>query len=109
MFASSGRMQEQSPCAIGCERFPLHDRKLLGKTSKRFSSDGPSGMPLIDHLGGDLWEVRSKLDTRIARTLFVTEGATMVLLHAFIKKQQKTPKPDLNLAKERLKQLRRRK
>ncbi len=33
----------------------------------------------------------------------------MILLHAFIKKQQKTPKPDLDLAKDRLKQLRRRK
>jgi predicted XRE-type DNA-binding protein len=33
------------------------------------------GMPLIDHLGGDLWEVRSKLDTRIARTLFMIEGS----------------------------------
>jgi phage-related protein len=30
----------------------------------------------------------------------------MVLLHGFIKKQQTTPKPDLNLAKDRLKQLR---
>ena len=45
----------------------------------------------------------------IARTLFVTEGGMMILLHAFIKKQQKTPKPELDLAKERLKQLRRRK
>jgi len=33
----------------------------------------------------------------------------MILLHAFIKKQQKTPKSDLDLANERLKQLRRRK
>lgn len=32
----------------------------------------------------------------------------MILLHGFIKKEQKTPKPDLDLAKDRLKQLRRR-
>jgi phage-related protein len=32
----------------------------------------------------------------------------MVLLHVFIKKQQKTPAPDLDLARDRLKQLRRR-
>jgi phage-related protein len=66
-------------------------------------------MPLVDHLGGDIWEVRSRLDTRIARMLFANEGDIMILLHAFIKKQQKTPKPDLDLAKDRLKQLRRRK
>lgn len=32
----------------------------------------------------------------------------MVLLHGFIKKQQKTPGPELDLAKDRLKQLKRR-
>jgi phage-related protein len=57
----------------------------------------PLGMPLVDHLGSDIWEVRSKLESRIARTLFATEGSTMILLHSFIKKQQKTPKPDLEL------------
>ena len=31
----------------------------------------------------------------------------MVLLHGFIKEDQKTPKPDLDLAKERLKLLKR--
>lgn len=69
----------------------------------------PLGMPLVDHVEGGIWEVRTRLDTRIARTLFVTEGGLMILLHAFIKKQQKTPRPELDLAKERLKQLRRRK
>jgi phage-related protein len=66
-------------------------------------------MPLVAHVEGDIWEVRTRLDSRIARTLFVAEGGVMILLHAFIKKQQKTPKPELDLAKERLKQLRRRK
>jgi phage-related protein len=62
----------------------------------------------VAHLDGDVWEVRIRLDTRIARILFALEGNIMVLLHGFIKKQQKTPKPELDLAKERLKQLRRR-
>lgn len=31
----------------------------------------------------------------------------MVLLHGFIKKQQKTPAPDLDLARDRLKHLKR--
>jgi len=67
----------------------------------------PLGMPLVSHIDGEVWEVRIKLDTRIVRVLFSLEGNVMVLLHGFIKKQQKTPKPELNLAKERLKQLRR--
>ena len=85
------------------------DRKLIGENIKTVQFGWPLGMPLVDHLGSDIWEVRTRLDTRIARTLFVIEGSTMVLLHAFIKKQQKTPKPDMDLAKERLRQLRRRK
>ncbi len=65
-------------------------------------------MPLVGHLGGDIWEVRIKLENRIARVLFVLEGQTMLLLHGFIKTQQATPKSDLDLARDRLKQLRRR-
>lgn len=49
------------------------------------------------------------MPTRIARVLFVLDGDTMVLLHGFIKKEQKTPKPELDLAKERLKLLKRQK
>jgi phage-related protein len=41
--------------------------------------------------------------------LFVLDGDMMVLLHGFIKKEQKTPKPELDLAKERLKPLKRQK
>lgn len=64
------------------------------------------GLPLVDHLEGDIWEVRTKLANRIARVLFVVEGNTMILLHGFIKKDQKTPKQALSLAKDRLKKLR---
>ena len=85
------------------------DRKLIGEDIKTVQFGWPLGMPLVDHLGGEMWEVRSRLDSRIARVLFVMEGHSMILLHGFIKKQQKTPKPELDLAKERLKQLRRRK
>lgn len=66
----------------------------------------PLGMPLVDHVEGDIWEVRTKLNNRIARVLFVIDNQTMILLHGFIKKEQKTPKPELNLAKQRLKTLR---
>jgi hypothetical protein len=69
----------------------------------------PLGMPLVAHLESGIWEVRIRLSTRIARVLFVLEGDTMVLLNGFIKKEQKTPKPELDLAKERLKLLKRQK
>ena len=85
------------------------DKKAIGEDIKTVQFGWPLGMPLVDHVDGDMWEVRTRLDRRIARVLFTMEGGVMVLLHGFIKKQQKTPKPDLDLAKDRLKQLRRRK
>lgn len=58
---------------------------------------------------GFMWEVRTRLSTRIARVLFVLDRDVIVPLHGFIKKEQKTPKPELDLAKERLKLLKRHK
>lgn len=66
-------------------------------------------MPLVTHLESGIWEVRTRLSTRIARVLFVLDRDVMILLHGFIKKEQKTPKPELDLAKERLKLLKRHK
>ena len=82
------------------------DRKTIGEDIKTVQFGWPLGMPLVDHIEGDIWEVRIKLDNRIARVLFVIVNKTMILLHGFIKKDQKTPKPGLDLAKQRLKTLR---
>ncbi|MDP2432302.1 MAG: type II toxin-antitoxin system RelE/ParE family toxin [Pseudomonadota bacterium] len=88
------------------KELPAIDRRTIGEDIKTVQFGWPLGMPLVGHLGGDIWEVRIKLENRIARV--VLEGQTMVLLHGFIKKQQATPKPDLDLARDRLKQLKRR-
>ena len=64
----------------------------------------PIGKPLIDHLGDGIWEVRSRLDNRIARTLFAMIHQEVVLLHGFIKQTPKTPDDELALAKQRKKQ-----
>jgi hypothetical protein len=48
-------------------------------------------MPLVRSMGGGIWAVRTRLENRIARVLFVMDGSTMVLLHGFIKKAQATP------------------
>lgn len=86
---------------------PASDRKSIGEDIKTVQYGWPMGMPLVRSLGGGIWEIRSRLENRIARVLFALEGATMVLLHGFIKKQQATPQPDLALARDRLRQLKR--
>lgn len=77
-------------------------RKIIGEDIKTVQIGWPLGMPLVGKLEPDLWEVRSDIPDGIARVLFTIEESIMVLLHAFIKKSQKTPKSDLNKAKERL-------
>jgi phage-related protein len=80
------------------------DRKVIGADILTVQYAWPVGKPLVDNLGDGLWEVRSRLDNRIARTLFALVNQEIVLLHGFIKKQQKTPQCELELAKKRKKQ-----
>ena len=87
---------------------PAIERRTVGEDIKTVQFGWPLRMPLVRNMGGGIWEVRIRLENRIARVLFVLEGSTMVLLQGFIKKTQATPQADLDLAKDRLKQLRRR-
>lgn len=62
----------------------------------------PIGMPLCRSLGGGLSEVRSDLPSnRTARVLFCIADERIVALHGFIKKTQRTPAADLDLALRR--------
>ncbi len=82
------------------------ERRTIGEDIKTVQMGWPLGMPLVRKLEQGLWEVRISLNHKIARVLFTTVEGRMVLLHGFIKKSQKTPSPDLDLAKTRLSQLR---
>ena len=82
------------------------DRRAVGSDIKTAQYGWPLGMPLFRKLGPGLWEVRSRIGNGIARVLFTVDGDTMVLLHGFVKKSQKTPVVDLDTAKHRLADLR---
>ena len=69
----------------------------------------PVGQPLCKHIEGDIWEVRVNLNNRIARVLFALDGSTMILLHGFVKKTQKTPKDEIDIAQDRWNTFRRKK
>jgi phage-related protein len=85
---------------------PDEDRKIVGEDIKDVEFSWPIGMPLCRAMGKGLWEVRSDLTGgRIARVLFCIQEGRMVLLHAFIKKTQKTPDTDLDLAMKRKKEI----
>ena len=80
-------------------------RKTIGDDIQTVQYGWPLGMPLVDNLGFGIWEVRITLKNRIARVLFCMHEGAMMLLHGFIKKAQKTPKPDLEIAKKRKREL----
>lgn len=77
------------------------DRKRIGEDIKTVEFGWPIGMPVCKPMGGGVYEVRSSLaQNRIARVLFyIDKKGRMVLLHGFIKKTQKTPDEDLDLAR----------
>ena len=67
----------------------------------------PIGMPLVRKLADHIWEMRSSLPSRReARLLFTASGEQIVVLSGFIKKSQKTPGTEIELAQKRLKELR---
>ncbi len=81
-------------------------RKIIGTDIATVEYGWPVGMPASKAMGNGLHEVRSHLPgKRIARVLFCIEDGQMILLHGFIKKTQKTPKADLDLAKTRKKEI----
>jgi phage-related protein len=82
------------------------DRKIIGEDIKDVEFSWPIGMPLVRPLSKGLWEVRSDITQgRTARVLFCIHDGRMVLLHGFIKKTQKTPDADLELATKRRKEI----
>jgi phage-related protein len=82
------------------------DRRVIGLDLMRVQFGWPIGMPLVRNLKEGLWELRSRLPSRrIARLLLCFHENQLVVLHGFIKKTQKTPAEDLNLAKQRMKEV----
>ena len=82
------------------------DRRVIGLDLMRVQFGWPIGMPLVRSLKDGLWEVRSSLPSRkIARLILCFHQQILVVLHGFIKKTQKTPAEDLDLAKRRVKEV----
>lgn len=77
------------------------NKTILGTDIKTVQIGWPLGMPLVRKLDAGLWEIRSHIPEGIARVLFTVTDSTMVLVHGFVKKSQKTPASDLKLAKQR--------
>ncbi len=81
-------------------------RRVIGEDIKTLQIGWPVGMPLARKMADNLWELRSRIPSGIARTIFTVQRRNIVLLHGFVKKGQKTPPNEMATAKRRLTSLR---
>ena len=87
---------------------PADMRARLVRISELIGSVGLPNVkePHVRHVRGQLWEIRLKGKAGIARALYVTARAQrVVILRAFIKKTEKTPTGEIDLALQRAKEL----
>ena len=75
--------------------------------AERMEIYGPDlGMPHTRAMGDGLFELRLKAAEGIARVFYCTLiGRRIVMLHQFIKKSEKTPRKELEIAKRRMKEV----
>jgi phage-related protein len=61
----------------------------------------------VKHLEGKLWELRLSAPSGIARAIYVTVvQRRVVVLRVFVKKTQKTPRRELDIARQREREIR---
>jgi len=82
-------------------------RQRMVRLLEMIEIKGPNlGEPHTKAMGSGLFEVRAKSKEGIGRSLFCYQhGQTIVVLYAFVKKTQKTPKNIIELALKRKKEL----
>lgn len=84
------------------------EKKTIGADIKTvqdcWASPGPDVIPdsMVKKIEPGLWEIRSKLGSGTqSRIFFTVRGNRLILLHGFIKKSQKTPQKEIELARRR--------
>lgn len=86
---------------------PKEDMRTIGYDIKTVQYGYPIGMPLTRLLhckdGIIFEEIRCNISNGIARIIFYVEGDVIILLHGFIKKSQRTPQKELDVAIKRYK------
>jgi len=92
----------QEPVRDWLKQLDPASRKRIGEDLYTLQLGWPAGMPLARKLAPDLWELGGHIQNGIVRIMFTEEKKALILLHGFIKKSQKLPASELDLAKARL-------
>jgi phage-related protein len=87
---------------------PADMRARLSRFSNIIEQAGIESLPrdAVKHLEGKLWELRITGRDGISRAIYVTaSGARVVIVRVFVKKTQKTPQRELEVARQRAKEV----
>jgi phage-related protein len=90
------------------DALPVDMRARLVRIGSIIEAVGFEGLPAdtVKHLEGKLWELRVRGKDGIARAVYVTAvGRRVVIVRVFVKKTQKTPQHELELARQRAKEV----
>jgi phage-related protein len=90
------------------DSLPLDIRASFQRIVELIQSHGLERVrePYVKHLEGPLWEMRMKGRAGIARAAYVTAiGRRIVVVHVFVKKTQKTPRREIEIALNRAKEV----
>jgi len=94
----------RSPVEEFLDRLPADDRARIDHTIGLLREFGLQlGLPYVKHLEGKLWELRIPVGRKAYRVIyFAFTGQRFILLHAFLKRMQKTPRQEITIAERRL-------
>lgn len=95
--------------AAELEALPDDIRARFSRFVMLIESQGLETMrgPHMKHLEGPLWELRLIGRDGIARAIYVTaSGMRVVVVRLFVKKTQRTPRRELELARQRAREVR---
>ena len=95
----------KEPVRVWLKSLTGEQKKIIGEDIKTVEFGWPIGMPLVRYMEAKLWEIRSNFSDGIARIFFTVYEQQLILLHGFIKKTQKTPEKELEIARRRLKDM----
>jgi phage-related protein len=91
------------------DALPADMRARLTRYAGLIERFGPQSLPpaAFKHLEDRLWELRLTGRDGISRAIYVTStGQRVVIVRVFVKKTQKTPSRELELARQRAKEVR---
>lgn len=90
------------------EKLPADMRARLSRLTGLIEQHGFEALPRdsVKHLEDKFWELRITGRDGISRAFYVTaSGKRVVVVRVFIKKHQKTPRNELELARQRAKEI----